>query len=197
MRTEKLKVLIDIGERLVGTSAELEGPACESDDARLLRAHLDLEELGEFLIAMGTGDEVGALDGITDRLYVLLGTAVVFDWPLEAAFASVHLSNLTKTKKADDESSPRVRNKGEEFVPPDLGTVLLKHRNADITQGRNLVSEMEKRWLEQHPPVWNALTLQGRELLNVAAQRLLEGPDTEAFVEGLLIEIRDGKPGEE
>lgn len=93
-----------------------------------LRLHLELEELAEKFEAMMNGDEVAALDGAADQLYVQLGTAAIFGWPLEAAFEEVHRSNMTKEKQPSDPSAARVRQKGPNYQPPDIAGVLRDHR---------------------------------------------------------------------
>lgn len=91
-----------------------------NQDPRFLRAHLIFEEASEFGLAMYEGDELKALDGLTDLLYVVVGTAVQFGWDLDGAFNEVHRSNMTKTPQKDDPDRARVRDKGETFVPPNL-----------------------------------------------------------------------------
>jgi len=114
-----------LGRLLVEESKTLERKVGDSDK-RWLRAHLLLEELGETLIAMGKGDEVEALDGVTDLLYVLLGTAITFDWPLKEAFHEVQQSNMSKTRAKDDPG--RVRDKGDSYSPPKIKEVLEQWR---------------------------------------------------------------------
>lgn len=107
------------------------------------RLHLELEELAEKYAAMFDGDEVAALDGAADQLYTLLGTAAVFDMPLEAAFLEVHKSNMTKEKQPDDPLAHRVRDKGPNYRPPDIAEVLTRHRKREIeTELRGAVKEL-------------------------------------------------------
>jgi len=110
----------------VAKSLEVNVP--NNHDARFLRSHLLLEEIGELIMAMADGDEVAALDGSADLLYVLLGTSGTFDWPIEEAFKEVHASNMTKEKQPDDPLAERVRAKGPNYVAPNLYRVLEKHR---------------------------------------------------------------------
>jgi NTP pyrophosphatase (non-canonical NTP hydrolase) len=112
-------------QTLIGLSKEME-QYVDKEDKRFLRIHLLTEELGELCEAMANGNEVPALDGITDLLYVLIGTAVTFDWPLPDSFWEVHASNMTKTRKSDDPG--RIRDKGPDFQPPDLKGVLYSWR---------------------------------------------------------------------
>jgi len=104
-------------------------------DPRGLRAHLEIEELTEFISAMYHGDEVGMLDALADRLYVLLGTAVQFDLPIWQAFVEVHMSNMTKKRQAHDPFGGRVRDKGPDYVPPDIVGVLQQYRAEQEARG--------------------------------------------------------------
>lgn len=90
----------------------------------VLRAHLMCEELAEVLEAMANQDELELLDGLADLQYVLSGTAVTFDLPLDKAFEEVHRSNMTKEKQENDKSKERVRDKGPNYQPPNLEKVL-------------------------------------------------------------------------
>lgn len=112
------------GHSLLNMAKSLEPLVNESGPA--LRAHLLLEELGEYLIA---NTEVLALDALTDLLYVLLGTALMYEWPLEEAFSEVHASNMTKVKQPDDELQARVRKKGDDYKPPRIKEVLDNAKN--------------------------------------------------------------------
>lgn len=102
------------------------------DDPLACRAHLLTEELGEMLEAMVENDEVRALDGAADLLYVLLGTAAIFDWPLAQAFDEVHASNMTKERQPDDPHAARVRAKGPNYRPPNIESILHSHRNGQV-----------------------------------------------------------------
>ena len=92
-------------------------------DPRILRIQLIIEECAELCEAIALGDEVEALDGACDLIYVTVGTAVAFDWHIEEAFEEVCDSNLTKQPKAI-----RVRDKGDTYQPPRLAAILEKHR---------------------------------------------------------------------
>jgi hypothetical protein len=100
-----------------------------------LRPHLTLEETAEWIDALIDGDEERALDALADRLYVLFGDAATYDLPLEAAFAEVHWSNMTKEKQPDDPSAARVRAKGPNYVPPNLRKVLDDYRQEQHERG--------------------------------------------------------------
>ena len=101
-----------------------------AEKAIALRSHLLKEELGELIEAMEAGDEVAALDGAADLLYVLIGTAVTFDWPLFEAFAEVHRSNMTKSVAQDRTHHP---GKGKGYSPPNLKDLLERHKAARLS----------------------------------------------------------------
>lgn len=95
-------------------------------DERFNRIHLIFEEAAELALALAESDEIKALDGLTDLLYVVLGTAIAFDWPLVEAFAEVHRSNMTKENSSGNH---RVRDKGNSYSPPDLKSILEEYRH--------------------------------------------------------------------
>lgn len=109
---------------VVVAASVLEGHIPEGD-LRVLRAHLMCEELSEVLAALMEGSPHNLLDGLTDLVYVTLGTAVAFGLPLAEAFDEVHRSNMTKQKALPD-IDPRVRVKGTGYEPPDLDGILSK-----------------------------------------------------------------------
>ena len=125
--TETTKNLEAIGGELVELS-QVFLPSIRAD-ARALRAHLIIEELGETLIAMAAKDEASVLDGLADLSYVTDGTAVTHDLPLAEAFIEVHRSNMTKTKQEDDVHSDRVREKGDAYVPPNIQGIIDEYRS--------------------------------------------------------------------
>lgn len=130
-------LLLDIAETLNTESKVVLTLMRESGDPRLLRAHLMLEELAEALEALAVRDEVKLLDALADSFYVLAGTAVTFDMPLGAAFIEVHRSNMTKTRQPSDPDSQRLRDKGPDYVPADLGRVLQEYREEQRERDEN------------------------------------------------------------
>ena len=114
--------------RLLSEAAEALTVRVKKGDISALRAHLLAEELGEFFLAETEED---ALDALTDLDYVLKGTHLVHDWPAEAAFSEVQRANMTKKKKPDDPLNQRIRDKGDEFVPPNHTLVLLSRYNLE------------------------------------------------------------------
>lgn len=108
--------------------AEKLQPLCPREDARGLRAHLEIEETAEMLEAMAENDEVALLDAFADKQYILCGHAAMYNLPLEAGFMEVHTSNMTKEKQPTDPNNSRLRSKGPNYVAPNLERVLREFR---------------------------------------------------------------------
>lgn len=94
---------------------------------RRLRAHLELEETCEFILAMARAEPGSVLDAKADQLYVLLGSAETFGLPLTDAFIEVHSSNMTKEKQPDDPHADRVRQKGPNYRAPQTDELYVLH----------------------------------------------------------------------
>lgn len=105
-----------------------------------LRLHLMCEELGELAHAIAVGDEITALDALTDLLYVVLGTAIEYRWDLSAAFNEVHKSNMTKAPREGND--PRLRVKGPAYSPPNLAQII---KDRDYARIRHRRSGLGKR----------------------------------------------------
>lgn len=99
-------------------------PASYADNELLGRLALELEELAEWLEAHADGDLIAAADAWGDRLYVLLGDAVVTGLPVDAVFAEIHRSNMTKVEQPNGADGKP--NKSEQFAPPILTCYLRK-----------------------------------------------------------------------
>ena len=110
-----------LGQQLILISKRIEAKL-HKYDVRWLRAHLMLEELGELISAMAGKDDVNTLDGLSDLLYVVLGTALVFNLPIIKGLEEAHKSNMTKTK-----SDMRLRSRGKDYIPPDFEKILKEH----------------------------------------------------------------------
>lgn len=114
-------------------------------DERAYRVYLIFEELAETAEALADADEGKLADGIADLHYVTSGTAVTFGLPGDALFDEVHKSNMTK-KKRDVKNDPRMRDKGDCYVPPDLESVINKQsfinteRSSDADYRRSRLS---------------------------------------------------------
>lgn len=94
-----------------------------TNDRRVFRLYLIMEEFGELMLAMSSCDEAAVLDGLADLAYVVIGTAVQFDLPLGEAFDEVHRSNMTKdsAKECRGESG---NGKGPSYSPPNMAELL-------------------------------------------------------------------------
>lgn len=84
------------------------------------------EEVEELRRAVSEADVIGIADALADIVYVICGTAHCYGIDLDAAFAEVHRSNMTKL---DREGLPIHRSdgkvlKGSRYEPPDLKRAL-------------------------------------------------------------------------
>lgn len=124
--------LVRLGCQLQGISDSLLPRAVTSqlrDDPRLYRAHLMLEELGELIEAMGDRKEAKFADGVADLLYVVVGTSETFGIPTDSVVSEICKSNSTKQKRRPED--PRIKNKGVDFLPPDVVGAIKKGRARD------------------------------------------------------------------
>lgn len=99
-----------------------------TQDETMYRAHLILEELGEFLEAFnyaGIYGMTGVADGLVDLLYVVVGTMVQIDLPYQQIWDEIHKSNMSKQPRTPED--PRCRNKGPDYRPPDIATLIQQH----------------------------------------------------------------------
>jgi predicted HAD superfamily Cof-like phosphohydrolase len=122
----------NLGREIVRLSkvAETQDNGQALNAPNMLSAHLLAEEVGEALIALGQGNEIEFLDGLADLLYIICGRAAQFNLPLAEAFWEVHRSNMTKEKQPTDPGAARVRQKGPNYSPPDLISLLEEHRKS-------------------------------------------------------------------
>ncbi len=99
-------------------------------DRRALRAHLIMEEFAELMVAMADRDEVQATHELADLDFVVNGTAVEFDLPLEEAFLEIHRANMTKhTIRGAQGNTTGDKGKGETFKKADIAAVVARHRD--------------------------------------------------------------------
>lgn len=98
-----------------------------SKNESFYRFHLMAEELAELMEAINKGDELKACDGLGDFIYVVMGTAVVYNWPVYEIIKEVCDSNSLKDKR-NPISNPRLRNKGKNWRPPDIAKILPEGR---------------------------------------------------------------------
>lgn len=91
-------------------------------DTRMWNAHLLIEEISELCTGLARSDEEQIADALGDILYVALGVAVRYGLPAKAIFDEVHRSNMTKEYRA--ENNGRLRNKGDNYSPPNMRKIL-------------------------------------------------------------------------
>lgn len=93
---------------------------------RELRLELIREEYEELEEAIEQKDLVGVADALTDLLYVIYGAGHAFGIDLDACYAEVHSSNMSKL--GEDGRPIKAENgkvlKGPKFFEPDLKFVL-------------------------------------------------------------------------
>ncbi len=100
------------------------GPRMISPELFEFRSNFMMEELREYVEAMGRGDATGALDALVDLTYVVLGTAYVHGFDFNQAWERVHRANMRKVRAARPEDSKRGSGfdvvKPPGWEPPDL-----------------------------------------------------------------------------
>jgi len=121
-------IIEEIAMFLLRTAKEIEDTAIQQEqvgDIRLYRTHLLIEELGEALMGLAKCDEIELYDGLLDLLYVVIGTGVTYDFPMQEGFNEVHISNMSKPKR--EKFDERIRKKEGTYFPPDLERILQLH----------------------------------------------------------------------
>lgn len=107
---------------------QLEEPGLLDDELMHFRTAFMQEELDEILEAYQIGDAEAVLDGITDLMYVVLGTAWMMNVPILEAWGRVHVANMKKEKVVDASESKRHSpydlKKPEGWTPPDLSDLI-------------------------------------------------------------------------
>ncbi|HZR80427.1 MAG TPA: hypothetical protein VFD92_04945 [Candidatus Binatia bacterium] len=93
-----------------------------------LRATLIDEEANETTYAIMHGDLVGAIDGMCDLIYVVLGTAVAFGIDLEPFFWEIHRSNMSKVGGTKNALGKLV--KPPTYSPPRIAQLLKSARGS-------------------------------------------------------------------
>lgn len=122
-----------------GTNFELVGDFMEACDQQVLssptfpdcniqelRISLIEEEFKELLEGIFREDIVEVADALTDLLYVVYGAGHSFGIDLDACFAEVHRSNMTKLGpdgRAIKRGDGKIM-KSENYSPPDLESIL-------------------------------------------------------------------------
>jgi hypothetical protein len=87
------------------------------------RFHLISEELAETMEPINNGELFKVCDGLGDLLYVVLGTFVTYRLPAKEIEMEICSSNNTKSAR-NLKTNLRLRNKGENFKPPNFEKVL-------------------------------------------------------------------------
>lgn len=92
-------------------------PSMQTSDAELkvLRGNLIYEECREVLDALDFNDIAHLAKELADLLYVVYGTAASFGIPMDAVFAEVHRSNMSK---AGEDGKPILRDDGKVLKGP-------------------------------------------------------------------------------
>jgi len=122
-----------------GTNFELVGDFMEACDQEVLssptfpdwniqelRVSLIEEEFKELLDGISRDDIVEVADALTDLLYVVYGAGHSFGIDLDACFAEVHRSNMTKLGpdgRAIKREDGKIM-KPESYSPPNLESIL-------------------------------------------------------------------------
>lgn len=102
------------------------------DSVKVLRLRLMMEELGELAAAMHANNAVLVADGLADLMYVVVGTAIAYDLPINEIFREVHTSNMTKAPLDKTSKGGKVSKEG--YAPPDIKTILELHMNGAISR---------------------------------------------------------------
>jgi predicted HAD superfamily Cof-like phosphohydrolase len=95
--------------------------AAHHGDNRVYRLHLMVEELSEVAEALADMDEASYAHELTDLLYTVVGCYDTNALPMELLFDEVHRANMSKRRRDDDY---RMKDKGDGFVPANIGLVL-------------------------------------------------------------------------
>jgi len=107
---------------------QLDEPGLLDDELMHFRTAFMQEELDEILDAYQMGDSEAVLDGITDLMYVVLGTAWMMNVPILEAWGRVHTANMKKEKVVDasesKRNSPYDLKKPEGWSHPYLGDLI-------------------------------------------------------------------------
>jgi predicted HAD superfamily Cof-like phosphohydrolase len=94
-----------------------------SSEEKTLRIRLMAEEFAELIAAMQLNDLPLVADALADLLYVVYGTATSYGVPMDAVFAEVHRSNMTKSNELDEGGKV---TKGPNFELPELDEILTR-----------------------------------------------------------------------
>lgn len=181
--------LVEMGARCADMAQVLERDLQEAGTTvPVLRAHLILEEVSEYLLAK---TEEEALDALADLTYVVLGTAVTHDWPLEYALAEVHKSNMTKERQRKDPLGDRVRQKGEGYQPPSIKSLINAYREGKLkTPSSAVLGAIHDQFFNGTIKVDTEMSEHHRDLLETTAAAM-KNPALKELVETKLTEVKD------
>lgn len=112
-----LSAVMDVAQFHKATGVPvLEEPQWPSEARIELRTRLDMEEHHEYYDALAARDLVEFADAITDRIYILIGTALEHGIPLDLCWDEVQRSNMTKVDPVTGKAN--VREDGKILKPP-------------------------------------------------------------------------------
>lgn len=104
------------------------GPAVPAEGTAALRANLLREEVEEVAKAMQDCDLAGVADGVTDLIYVALGTAVSYGIDIAPVWAAVHKANMAKIGGHRRPDGKWIKPDG--WTAPDVAGLLERQRVA-------------------------------------------------------------------
>lgn len=109
--------------------------------SRQKRISLLYEEFQEYIAAENANDRVAVADALADIMYIICGTAIEYDIPLNEVFVEVHRSNMSKLtpdgKVLRREDGKILKPEG--WTPPDIRKVL-----RDFEQSSAHLEELRK-----------------------------------------------------
>lgn len=109
-------------------------------DLVVLREKLITEEAKEFALASYDAYDtldtiplniVEVADALADLLYVVFGAAIAYGIPIEAVFAEVHRSNMSKSTQKNEYGKTI---KGPDYQPPDILSALKTQTKSTTTE---------------------------------------------------------------
>jgi hypothetical protein len=101
-----------------------------------------IEELAELAAALHEGRVVAVADALADLLYVVHGTALACGVPIDAVFAEVHRSNMTKLELDAHGKGGKVAKEG--WSRPNLAPLLWPGAVSCPSCGEALITQPPK-----------------------------------------------------
>jgi predicted HAD superfamily Cof-like phosphohydrolase len=99
-------------------------PTIVSEEKKKLRIDLIKEEINETLNAIEENNMIEIMDGITDSIVVLIGTAITYGVDLRPIWDEVHKTNMAKKDGKIREDGKKMKPEG--WKPPDVRNELVK-----------------------------------------------------------------------